>query len=71
MSLFNYIGHGPLWGFDEVDRLPCDRFWWHNLLYINNFQTLQDQVTYNIFKLLQLDWVLHSFYKNGTPKSEQ
>ncbi|CAC5376494.1 unnamed protein product [Mytilus coruscus] len=43
MSLFNYIGNGPLWGFDEVDRLPCERFWWHNLLYINNFQTLQDQ----------------------------
>ena len=35
-KLLPHIGSGPLWFFmDDVDH--CEKYWWTNLLYINNF----------------------------------
>ena len=35
-KLLPYIGSGPFWLFkDEVDN--CEKYWWTNILYINNF----------------------------------
>lgn len=35
----NYIGFGPFnnWFDGEYITNPCDKNWWTNLLYINNF----------------------------------
>ena len=30
-----YVGSGPLWFFTDFSR--CEKYWWTNLLYINNF----------------------------------
>ncbi|GFU22771.1 nose resistant to fluoxetine protein 6 [Nephila pilipes] len=42
-TLFSYTGSGPLWPiFDTNPR--CKENWWKNLVYINNFQSINDQV---------------------------
>ncbi|GFU11044.1 hypothetical protein NPIL_624611 [Nephila pilipes] len=41
-TLFSYTGSGPLWPtFDTNPR--CKENWWMNLVYINNFQSINDQ----------------------------
>nr|KAG5687119.1 hypothetical protein BaRGS_022744 [Batillaria attramentaria] len=34
--LHTYLGDGPLWPNDVVDATNCKKYWWTNLLYINN-----------------------------------
>ena len=34
-KLLPYVGTGPLWYIRDVR--PCEKYWWTNLLYINNF----------------------------------
>ena len=31
-----FLGQGPVW-FTAQANTPCDKYWWTNLLYINNF----------------------------------
>ena len=31
-----FLGEGPLWYGMQAEN-PCDKYWWTNLLYINNF----------------------------------
>ncbi|KAL9976327.1 hypothetical protein ACROYT_G013617 [Oculina patagonica] len=35
-NLNEFLGEGPFWYGSQV-RTPCDKYWWTNLLYINNF----------------------------------
>ncbi|KAG8181950.1 hypothetical protein JTE90_026891 [Oedothorax gibbosus] len=35
-TIFSYMGSGPLWTSNEIDK-NCGQYWWRNLLYINNF----------------------------------
>ena len=35
-NLYAFLGEGPLWYGSQL-RTPCDKYWWTNLLYINNF----------------------------------
>ncbi|CAC5358118.1 unnamed protein product [Mytilus coruscus] len=36
VSLFHYTGSGPNWPTGGIDK-GCEKGWWYNLLYINNF----------------------------------
>ena len=41
----NYLGTGPFNTFYTKDREnPCDKNWWTNLLYVNNFFKMEDMV---------------------------
>lgn len=42
-KVFPYVGSGPLWYLPDVAR--CEKYWWTNILYINNFYptTFADQ----------------------------
>ncbi|XP_078365906.1 O-acyltransferase like protein-like isoform X2 [Oculina patagonica] len=35
-KLARFLGDGPLW-YAMQEETPCDKYWWTNLLYINNF----------------------------------
>ena len=36
-KLIGFLGDGPLWYGIQMGNTPCEKFWWTNLLYINNF----------------------------------
>ncbi|CAL1269391.1 unnamed protein product [Larinioides sclopetarius] len=38
--VFKYTGSGPFWGNDS-DAGACKKYWWWNLLYINNFLPME------------------------------
>ncbi|CAG7818460.1 unnamed protein product, partial [Allacma fusca] len=35
-TLLPYTGSGPMWYYIEKDSEKCRKFWWYNLLYVNN-----------------------------------
>ena len=35
-KMMPFLGEGPLW-YEMQAGNPCDKYWWTNLLYINNF----------------------------------
>ena len=35
-KLTGFLGDGPAW-FQQQTNPACDKYWWSNLLYINNF----------------------------------
>ena len=37
VSLFHYTGSGPNWVKDGPERNHCEKGWYYNLLYVNNF----------------------------------
>ncbi|XP_054728349.1 nose resistant to fluoxetine protein 6-like [Anastrepha obliqua] len=37
MSLFNYIGSGPIWKSFTVANEMCDKTWWATILYVQNY----------------------------------
>jgi len=45
-KLMGFLGEGPYWFFFQSNP-QCDKYWWTNLLYINNFYptTFNDQVS--------------------------
>ena len=47
-NLYAFLGEGPLWFVNQNSTL-CEKYWWTNLLYINNFYptSLGDEVRYN------------------------
>lgn len=47
MHVGRFFADGPAWGFlTQLQKKTCDKFWWTNLLYINNFypKKLGDEV---------------------------
>jgi hypothetical protein len=44
-NLTKYIGDGPVFPIDGFDP-TCKTEWWKNLLYINNFWTVEKMVNY-------------------------
>ena len=44
IPLFPYLGSGPMWAKDGTELNYCKDSWWYNLLYINNFRTIGEQV---------------------------
>ncbi|XP_063422394.1 nose resistant to fluoxetine protein 6-like isoform X2 [Mytilus trossulus] len=42
VSLFPYIGSGPLWKKDGMEVNYCKDAWYYNFLYVNNFVSLKD-----------------------------
>jgi hypothetical protein len=44
IPLFPYLGSGPMWAKDGMELNYCKDSWWYNLLYINNFRTIGEQV---------------------------
>ena len=47
-NLYAFLGEGPMW-FRNQNSTLCEKYWWTNLLYINNFYptSLDDEVRYN------------------------
>lgn len=45
IPLFPYLGSGPMWAKDGTELNYCKDSWWYNLLYINNFRTVGEQVS--------------------------
>ena len=43
-KLTGFLGEGPIW-FEMQTNPPCDKYWWTNLLYINNFYPTSDQAS--------------------------
>ncbi|CAG7732797.1 unnamed protein product, partial [Allacma fusca] len=35
-TLLPYLGGGPNWYIMETDSAQCQKYWWHNALYVNN-----------------------------------
>ena len=49
VSLFVYIGDGPLWPYMDHGHMvydTCKDHWWTNLLYVNNIVYPTQQVVY-------------------------
>lgn len=47
MSLYRFIGSGPIWPsiFNDL-KVPCDRKWWQALLYIKNYVDSEYMVSF-------------------------
>ena len=48
-NLYAFLGEGPYW-FIRQNSTSCEKYWWTNLLYINNFYPthLGDEVRYTL-----------------------
>lgn len=46
VSLFHYTGSGPNWVKDGPERNHCEKGWYYNLLYVNNFVEDRDSKVY-------------------------
>ena len=42
-KILPYVGSGPLWYLPDVDL--CEKYWWTNILYINNFYPIHSQAS--------------------------
>ena len=51
MKLRGFLGEGPMW-FTWQSTTLCDKYWWTNLLYINNFypKDWNDMVSYTMLR---------------------
>ena len=52
VSLFPYIGSGPIWPRDGVEPNYCEKAWYYNLLYVNNFVEGREKVVRSLFVCL-------------------
>ncbi|XP_062573364.1 nose resistant to fluoxetine protein 6-like [Saccostrea cucullata] len=43
-AYFQYRGSGPLWTLTSPDYQKCKDYWWRNILYIQNFFTVSEEV---------------------------
>ncbi|EDO47332.1 predicted protein, partial [Nematostella vectensis] len=48
-KMMGFLGDGPMWYLQQEPNTPCNKYWWTNLLYINNFYPTN-------FGLSCLDW---------------
>ena len=55
-NLYAFLGEGPYW-FIRQNSTSCEKYWWTNLLYINNFYPthLGDEVRYTLVVSLYRD----------------
>ena len=54
-----HLGHGPNWLY--TDRHSCDKYWWTNVLYINNFHPDYNNICFIISWYLAVDTQLFIF----------
>ena len=54
-----HIGHGPNWSYP--DRHNCEKYWWTNVLYINNFHPDYNNICYIVSWYLAVDTQLFIF----------
>ena len=52
VSLFPYIGSGPIWPKDGVEPNYCEKAWYYNLLYVNNFVKDLENMVRSLFVFL-------------------
>ena len=52
VSLFPYIGSGPIWPKDGVEPNYCEKAWYYNLLYVNNFVKYLENRVRSLFVFL-------------------
>ena len=46
LGLQQYCGQGPLWeSLQPSDKVYCEKYWWTNLLYVNNLVHLDEPVS--------------------------
>ena len=45
-ALADYLGSGPMWPLTFDPNGACHKYWWTNLLYINNFFSDSTQVCF-------------------------
>lgn len=55
-KMTGFLGEGPLW-YQEQRNPTCDKYWWTNLLYINNFwpKGLQNEVCVSVTPFCAVD----------------
>ena len=58
-KLMVFLGEGPMW-FNYQSNAACDKYWWTNLLYINNFYptTYGTSVSYSFNCFISLKTLL-------------
>ena len=44
ICLTKYMGEGPLYPKDGFERDTCRSYWWMHLLYLNNYNSIIDNV---------------------------
>lgn len=72
-TLIKYAADGPLWNQDGIEGKVCQKSWWTNLLYVNNFVYLDDQVRFARCKVDMCMWTyvyavahkIHICYKHA------
>ena len=47
-AYFQYWGSGPQWPQRSPDHAVCSSYWWRNLIYIQNFFPLSEEVKLNL-----------------------
>lgn len=57
-AYFQYWGSGPFWPKKSFDYQQCKNNWWRNLLYIQNFFPISEQVNFLLIKGTSLDAVI-------------
>lgn len=64
MTLFKYLGDGPLWNiFTESLILPCEKKWWTTLLHVQNYLN-SDSMVYLFFSYFSRSYILISYEIN-------
>jgi len=44
-TLLPYFGDGPLWQFSSLTNTNCKKYWWTNILYVNNLVDVDKMVS--------------------------
>lgn len=58
ISLFSVVPRGVFWFFAEDQVLSCKKYWWSNLLLINNLLTITD-IVWLIWLIRRFVWLQH------------
>lgn len=45
-TIFNYVGNGPGWDTVETSEEKCRKYWWTNILYVNNLFHIGEMVRF-------------------------
>lgn len=59
VPLFPYISDGPFWPQKGLEQGQCNKTWWYNMLYINNFF---NEVSFNVDILSEKNAQFFLFY---------
>jgi peptidoglycan/LPS O-acetylase OafA/YrhL len=56
INIFPLMDSGPFWNLLNTDLNTCKKYWWHNLLYINNLYSSSNQDCYAVSWYLANDF---------------